>query len=108
VQGFINGSFVEFVYLVHHMIMYSSSVCTPMDLYMTLVQNPTNLTWNFFNSVVSVDWVGGSIVCGFWSALKQNLNECVYSNCGLTKKLMAGRCAIVEQRYEQAPAYWCN
>jgi len=43
-QGFINGSFVEFVYLVHHMIMYSSSVCTLMDLYTTLVQNLTNLT----------------------------------------------------------------
>lgn len=56
------------------MIMYSSSVCTPMDLYMTLGQNPTNLTSIFFflppNSVVSVEWVGGSIVHGFWSALK--------------------------------------
>jgi hypothetical protein len=64
-------AFVEFVYLVHHMIMYSSSVCTPMDLYTTLGQNHTNLTSNFFfNSVVSVEWVGGSIVHGFWSALK--------------------------------------
>lgn len=47
--------------------------------------NLTNLTYNFFNSIVYVEWVGGSIVRGFWSALKQNLDDRVYSNCGLTK-----------------------